>query len=240
MGCYTYYTKTSCNDCDERSFLGILREMKYTYREGVQKQKGWQWIAAPLVLMVVFIYGLFNIFAPTIYYVTEPADRTARSLVATPPSPSKNRLYVPKINLTVDIVPVQVSEALSLEQGAIQRAVASGNPKDGGTYVLTAQRFAFDPIPKQTYEKSVFYHLGKLNKNDDIYIDYAGDRYAYKVLDRKKVATRIDDLETRSSEHQLTLYPSDGSGMNDEREVVTAKLTGKVVWINGQPKLESL
>lgn len=214
--------------------------MKYTYREGVRKQKGWQWIAVPLVLMAGAVYGLFNAFAPAIYYVTEPADRTARLLVSTPPNSDEDRLYVPKINLTVGIVPVQVSEAISLEQGAIQRAAESGNPKDGGTYVVTAPRLVLDPIPKQTYEKSVFYHLAKLNKNDDIYVDYAGERYAYKVLDRKKEAASIDDIEERSSDHQLTLYTAEGDDMNDEREVVTAKLTGKVVWINGQPKLEAL
>lgn len=214
--------------------------MKYTYREGIQRQKGWQWTVVPFVIILALLYALFNAFAPTIYYVIGPADRTANILVTTPPSQDQNKLYVPKINLTVAIVPVEVSEALSLETGAIQRATDSGNPKDGGTYVLTAQRFAFNLIPRQTYEKSAFYHLGKITNNDDVYVDYAGERYAYKVLERKKVAANATDIDKRNPESQLTFYPTELTGTKGEREVVTAKLVGKVIWVGGKPKLQSL
>lgn len=156
------------------------------------------------------------------------------------PGSSANRLYMPKINVTVDIVPVETGETLALETGAVQRATPSGNPKEGGTYVLTAHRLNLGVTPHQTYSGSPFYHLAKLSANDDIYVDYGGARYAYKIIEQKQTAADSPELESRSDTAQLKLYTVEQQGDDPQRNMISAKLVGKVIWTNGQPKLQSL
>jgi sortase (surface protein transpeptidase) len=213
--------------------------MKYTYREGIKKPKGWQWTVIPLIAVIVVAYAAVNYFAPVIYYVKGPADKTANLLLSTRPDKAENILYIPKINVTVGILPVQASEALSLENGAVQRATDSGNPEDGGTYVLTAQRLNLEVFPERTYATSPFYHLPKLAVNDDIYIDYKGERYAYKVLSHSPVNTNDTTIESRNDKVQLVLYPTQVSGGDAEREVVKAKLVGRIIWVNEKPRLKA-
>lgn len=214
--------------------------MKYTYREGLKKPRGLQWTVIPLFAIVATAYVAVNYFAPVIYYVKGPADRTAKLLITTRPEEKENKLYIPKINVTVDVLPIESSEAMSLENGAIQRAQDSGNPKEGGTYVLTAQRLSLEPTPERTYTASPFYHLSKVADNDDIYLDYEGVRYAYKVLSRSSVNASDTSIESRDDTVQLVLYPTQVDGMDKEKQVVKAKMVGRIIWVDDKPRLKAL
>lgn len=210
--------------------------MKYNYREGVEKQKSRAWAVSSVFGIFGGLYALVNALSPVLLDAAMPSDTTAKKLVSLQPDASQDRTYIPKINLEVPIVAVEGDEQQALEKGAIQRSEASGNPKDGGNYVLTANRFNIGLTPLQTKAKSPFYHLNKLNPGDDVYVDYEGVRYAYEVEERTLVPTASPDIEAPSDESRLTMYASSGTG----HEVVVAKPIGKIVWQGGKPLLKSL
>lgn len=211
--------------------------MRYTYREGIVRQRSWKWVAVPIVGALCVLYVLANYYAPAIFYVIEPADATAKKLVASQPKQNDDRVYIPKINTEVPIVPVQGDEPAALSRGAINREPNSGDPATGGNFVVTAHRLRLGFTPWQTDAQSPFYHLGKLAKDDDIYVDYKGVRYAYKITELRTVGDDVAGIEKRSDEKRLTLYASDITTSKD-RDVIIAKQTGKIVWTNGQPRLQ--
>lgn len=207
--------------------------MKYNYREGVEKTKSRKRLIVPALLVVTALYAVVTYLAPEILYVAEPPDTTAKKLVTERPSAGQNRLYIPKLNADIAIVAEDSGE--SADTAAQERSIVSGSPSEGGNYVLAANRFSLGLTPMDTKAKSPFYHLGKLSSGDDIYLDYKGVRYAYKV-DEIKTAENITQYEERTDEPRLTLYMNEAAG----RQVVTAKQTGKIVWTSGQPKLQPL
>ena len=210
--------------------------MKYNYKEGVEKQKSRTWTVLPLFGIVGGLYIFINALAPVVLDAMTPADATAKKLVSLRPDTTQNRAFIPKINLDIAIVPVNGDEKIALENGAIQRAEASGNPKQGGNYVITANRFSLGLTPHQTKTKSPFYHINKLSNGDDVFIDYEGVRYAYKVEERKVVTAADPAIEESTDDDRLTLYAPSGTG----HEVVVAKPVGKIVWQDGKPRLKSL
>ena len=205
--------------------------MKYNYREGVEKSKSRKRFIFPVVVVVMGLYAVATYLAPEILYVVEPADATAKKLVTERPAVGRNRLYIPKLNADIAIVAEDSGE--SAGSSAQERSIVSGTPSEGGNYVLAANRFSLGFTPMDTKAKSPFYHLGKLSSGDDIYLDYKGVRYAYKV-DEIKTAENITQYEERTDEPRLTLYMNEAAG----RYVVTAKQTGKIIWTSGQPKLQ--
>lgn len=214
--------------------------MRYHYKEGAEKRKSRKWVVLPVVGLLGGLYLLANTLSPAIPMVFEPSDTTAKKLVSLKPTMDQNRVYIPKINIDVSVVPIEGNEALALEKGAIQRSPASGNPKDGGNFVVAAHRFNLGLTPMQTRTKSPFYHLNKLASGDDIYIDYEGTRYAYKVQERKMIEPTAIEIEERTDEDRLTMYSFEMTRPEAGREIVIAKPVGKIVWTNGKPKLQAL
>lgn len=214
--------------------------MKYHYKEGAERRKSRKWVALPVVGLLGGLYLLANTLSPAVPTVFEPSDSTAKKLVSLQPTLDENRIYVPKINVDVAVVPIEDNEALALEKGAVQRSPASGNPRDGGNFVVAAHRFNLGLTPSQTRAKSPFYHINKLGNGDDIYVDYQGTRYAYKVEERKLVEPTAIEIEERTDDDRLTMYSCELAGPEAGREVVIAKPVGKIVWTNGKPKLKAL
>ena len=210
--------------------------MKYHFKEGVEKQKSRGWATFSLLGIFGGIYLLVNALSPVLFDAITPADATAKKLVSHQPDSTANRAYIPKINIDVPILPVEGDERLALEKGAIQRSASSGNPREGGNFVVVANRFNLSLTPQQTKAQSPFYYLNKLAVGDDIYIDYEGVRYAYEVAQREMVAAAAEEIEARTEQPRLTLYASSATG----HEVVIAKPIGKVVWQGGKPLLKSL
>lgn len=209
--------------------------MRYEYGKRIQKPKRW-WIVLPAFAVLAGGYAFFSSLGPALPIYASAPEETVKKLTATKPALNENRLYVPKIN--IDLVAVDSNEALA--QGATHRSPESGNPKDGGNYVLAAHRFQLGLTPQQTRSKSPFYHMDKLNADDDVYVDYGGIRYAYKVTERKLVDATTPDVEMKTDKDQLTLFSIELSGPGSTREVVIAKPTGTIVWQDGAPKLKTL
>ena len=105
--------------------------------------------------------------------------------------------------------------------------------------MLAAHRFTLGITPAATRAKSPFYHIDQIKIDDQIYVDYKGTRYVYKVYEKKTVEPSAVSIENRTKDDQLTVYSCTLSGENDGRVVLFAKPIGKVKWQDGQPKIET-
>lgn len=187
------------------------------------------------------LYLLYNSLAPALPEVGVDPQATAKKLKTTTPSVGADRLYMPQINVDVAIVEIKQgeSEEKALDRGAIHRQPQNGNPKDGGNFVLAAHRFTLGVTPAETRAKSPFYHIDEMKVGDQIYLDYQGTRYMYKIYEMKTVAPSDVAIENRTKDAQLTIYSCTLSGANDGRVVLFAKPAGTVTWDGGQPKVQS-
>ncbi len=214
--------------------------MTYNYKNGVQKSKNRRWLIFPMLGITLGSYVLLNSFWPALPDVMTDNQATAKKLVSLEPSLSEDRIYIPKVNADVAVVQIEGNEKLALERGAIQRSPQSGNPKDGGNFVVAAHRFNLGFTPTQTKARSPFYRIDKVAVGDEIFVDYKGVRYAYKVSGKKLVESSAVEIENRTEADQLTMYSCKLSGPEAGREVVIAKPIGKVVWNAGSPKIQPL
>ena len=210
--------------------------LRYNYRSGVSKQKGFRktWIALPVVVLFGGGYLLVNILSPALQLpFDDPKDATAKKLVANQPTVNQNRLYIPQINLDVAIV--EGDDESALTNGTWHRQPQNGNPVEGGNFVLSANRFSLGLTPAETRAKSPFYHVDQLSEGDQFYVDYAGTRYAYEVASVYAGDQNTSDIESRSDGAKLTLYTYDQTS----RSVVEAKPVGTIAWVNGTAKLQA-
>lgn len=168
-------------------------------------------------------YLLLLSMAPqlTVFKSQEPLDVSALS----EPKVKDDRIIIPTIN--VDI-PYGTDGQAALDRGAWWRYPERGNPEKGGNFIIAAHRFSIQATPQSTVEKSPFYHLDKLKKDDPILIDYNGKRYGYKVADVATVPPTQTEIEAESSEPKLTLYSCTLEGSHDGRLVITGTPLGEV------------
>lgn len=214
--------------------------MRYTLHDGTEKKRQYWWpIPVAVLLLMSGLYLLYNTFSPVLPDITGDAQATAKKLSSSEPVVGENKIYMPQINVDVAIVEINGDEAAALDTGAIHRAPQSGNPKDGGNYVVAAHRFTLGLTPNQTRAKSPFYHIDQMKVGDQMYVDYDGIRYAYSIFKTGTVAANDVGIENTTTKPQLTVYSCELSGSRDGREVVFAKLLGTVVWENGQAKIQT-
>lgn len=214
--------------------------MTYNYREGVKgkaNSRSKKWLVVPVILLVGGAYLMVNTLSPLVpSTVTGESENIAIKLKTPVPVIEEDRLYVPKIGVDVAIV-TGVSEE-TLEGGAWHRVPQNGDPKQGGNFVLAAHRFNLGLLPSQTRAKSPFYYLDRLSQGDQLYVDYKGQRFAYEVEKRYKVADNDISIEKKTDENKMTLYSCDLRGPKAGREVVEARPIGVVTWDGGAPKIK--
>ena len=174
-------------------------------------------------LLVAGLYLLWTATNPLIkQQLVDPVDNSTTKLIDdTANKISANRLYIPKIDINL---PYSTGGAETMESGAWWRMPENGNPKDGGNFVLSAHRFIMGLTPEQTWRKSPFYSIDRLDVGDEIIIDYDGQRYTYQISQKYAVAPTAVEIESRTDEPQLTLYSCTLGGASDGREVIIAKL----------------
>ena len=140
------------------------------------------------------------------------------------PQPNENRIIIPRIGVNIRYEPGEAA----LDRGAQWRHPDRGNPETGGNFIIAAHRFSIQPTPQGTIEKSPFYHIDKLVVEDNIFVDYNGARYAYKIDNIFDVKPTQIEIEAPSSTAKLTLYSCELGGAEAGRVVITGKLLGKV------------
>lgn len=190
--------------------------------------------------VIVGAYMFVSSLGPVMSIYASAPDETVKKLTASKPALNENRLYIPKINVDIATAAADGGDVTAIGSGAVQRSPQSGNPKDGGNYVLAAHRFQLGLTPLQTRTKSPFYHMDKLGTGDEVYVDYEGIRYAFKIVERKFVDPTAPEIEAKTNSDRLTLYSSELSGPGATREIVVAEPTGTIVWVDGAPKLKTL
>jgi len=220
-------------------FACYNKRMRYTLHDGAERKRSRWPILLAIPLLIGGLYLLYNTFSPSLPIISGDSQATAKKLTASTPSVSENRIYMPQINVDIPVVEINGNEAAALDKGAIHREPGSGNPKDGGNYVIAAHRFTLGITPAQTRAKSPFYHIDQMQVGDQIYIDYSGVRYAYKIFKKETVAPTDVAIENRTTDPQLTVYSCGLSGSRDGRDVLFAKLLGTVTWENGQAKIQT-
>jgi LPXTG-site transpeptidase (sortase) family protein len=136
------------------------------------------------------------------------------------------KVYIPKINITSDVV-LDVDpfdEAVygeALKKG-VAHAKGSSLPGQGKGIYLFAHSTVNNPLLVADYN-AVFYRVGELDVNDSIYVNYNGKTYEYKV--DKKVVVKPSDLswlDVQNSEVLIlqTCWPP---GTSWRRMIVTAR-----------------
>jgi len=217
-----------------------IKAMTYNHQTGVKnrsKRLGLLGIL-PIIGVIGGVYMLANTFAPSLPSdATGETARVLQKLTKRQPALKENRLYVPKLGIDVAIVE-GVTES-TLEGGAWHRKPQNGDPIAGGNFVLAAHRFNLGLTPQQTRAKSPFYHINQLEKGDEVFVDFKGVRYAYKVDSRYKVNSEDVEIEDRTTDARMTMYSCDLRGPKAGREVVEALPVGTVAWVEGAPKLKT-
>lgn len=173
-------------------------------------------------LLVAGLYLLWTATNPLIkQQLVDPVDNSTTKLIdSTADKISADRLYIPKIDINL---PYSTGGAETMENGAWWRMPENGNPRDGGNFVLSAHRFIMGLTPEQTWRKSPFYGIDKLDVGDEIIIDYDGQRYTYQISQKYAVAPTAVEIESRTDDTRLTLYSCTLGGASDGREVIIAK-----------------
>lgn len=174
------------------------------------------------LLLAGGVYLLYVALNPFIRSeLINPTDNTTTRLLGeSGTSVGNNRLYIPKIDINL---PYATGDATVMEQGAWWRKPDSGNPKDGGNFVLSAHRFIMSVTPNQTWQQSPFYAIDKLEVGDQIIVDYSGKRYTYVISDLLTVESDAVEIERPTEDSRLTLYSCTLGGAMDGRDVIVAR-----------------
>lgn len=179
-------------------------------------------MALGLVMFAAGLYLLVLVLTPNIPVLSATKRIDVKSL----PEPREDRIYIPKIGVNITY---KAGDESVLDDGAWHRFPERGDPAKGGNFIISAHRFEVGLTPGQTQRKSPFYHVGKLEVNDQILIDFNGKRYGYQITEKSTVKPTQTEIEAESDEAKLTLYTCTLRGESDGREVLVAKPLGEVV-----------
>lgn len=192
----------------------------------VKANKGRIRTAFPVVLAAMLLcagtYTLLTALSPVAMssFINEENNSTVKKLEETTDRITENRLYIPKIDINL---PYATGNETVMETGAWWRAPGSGNPADGGNFVLSAHRFIMSWSPGETVKRSPFYNIDKLELGDTLTVDYEGERYVYTIDEKFDVPPTAVEIEAPTDDNRLTLYSCGLGGADDKREVVIAK-----------------
>ena len=192
------------------------------------KRRRWPRILASIIFIILIAFGgyiLLIVFSPSLPVLSgRQAEETKQKLTKAAGS-FGDRLYIPQINVDVEILSGNDSSAL--EKGAWHRKPENGDPIKGGNFVLSAHRFVMSYTPQGTAIKSPFYNIGKLQVGDRLFVDYKAVRYEYEIMEKYTVKPDGVEVEAPTKDPQLTLYSCTLQGSSDGRDVLEAKLITK-------------
>ena len=134
-------------------------------------------------------------------------------------------IVIPKIAANAKIIPNIDPTDEKIYLDALKKGVAHAEgtafPGEGGHIFLFAH--STDYFWNVGFYNAVFYLLGKLEKDDEVNIFYKGQRYVYKVVDKKIVDPSEVEYLTRKTNHEfLTLQTCWPPGTTFKRLLVFA------------------
>lgn len=201
--------------------------VRYNYREGAvldKKKKHWFLILTSLIFIGFVGYAALIYASPrlvTIPFTGLTADKVSNKIIGSSAGQFGDRLFIPQIN--VDAAIIKGGDSKALNDGVWQRQTGLGDPAKGGNLALSGSEFVFDFSPWQTRAKSPFCNLDKLQKGNQLTVDYDGKRYIYEV----DQINSSGEAEQRTNDARLTLYATDGKGSATSGPIVSAKLLGQ-------------
>ncbi len=179
---------------------------------------GWVGIIAGAML-VTGLYILLLTFAPVINLPIVGLGQPDVTAIMRAAASDKNWLYIPQINLSM---PITTGDISVLDHNIWHRQPHHGDPRIGGNFVLSGHRFYMGLTPMQTRERSPLYNIDKLKVGDEFFVDFSGERYAYRVSRLYSVPPTAVEIEAPSDIAKLTLYSCDLRGAAAGRYVVEA------------------
>ena len=201
----------------------LPKPSKHQHTNSTPKPSGWRRVLR-IALVLVALGSVFVIFAQL-----SPSKKTLTTnqqevfTAAVSKKPDVNTLIIPKIAVSS---PILDGDAAVLDKGTWHRFPDRGNPEKGGNFILAAHRYVFALLPQQVSKQSVLYNIDKLELGDDIFIDWQGKRYSYKVSQKRTVKPNETSIELASKTPKLTLYSCTTGGDRDGREVIVATPQG--------------
>lgn len=174
------------------------------------------------VMLLGGLYTLSLVAAPAAapFFALRPIDITALPA----PTQAGSRIVIPKLGINI----AYDKGESALDKGAEWRSPTSGNPLDGGNFVIAAHRFSIQLTPGGTIEKSPFYRIDTLENGDKIVVDYQGKRYGYEIIKEFSVKPAQIEIEAPTTDPILTLYSCSLHGADGDRYVLQAKRMGEV------------
>jgi len=132
-------------------------------------------------------------------------------------SVSADRLIIPKIGVNAPIIESD-NEEYGLARG-VWRVPDSSTPARGGNTVITGHRFKYFPPNNLT-----FYLLDKLSANDEFFLYWHGQTYAYRILETKIVPASDRSILKPSAQPIVTLFTCHPLYSTANRLVVIGRL----------------
>ena len=187
--------------------------------------------------LIILIYG--PVIKEELRFLSDQLGQVQYSLEADPSFPQKGikpifpvdrdfGIVIPKINLNAKIFPeidsTNPEEYLPILRKGVAQAQGSAYPNqpDGNLFLFGHSTDAFYNVGRYN---AVFHLIGKLNMDEEVVIFYQGDKYLYKVIDKKVVAPEgiAPYLEKYQGEKILTLQTCYPPGTTLKRLLVIAK-----------------
>lgn len=202
--------------------------MRYHFLEStpIKRGRGKGFLfALPIIGIVAGSYALITAFSPMLAEFPGIDGSATAMRLSAEPGTHGDRLYIPQINVDMAILAGE-SESV-LQRGAWHRGSGSGNPVDGGNFVLSANRFVMGMTPGETRVQSPLYNIDKLEIGHQIFVDYDGKRYGYEIIKKVIGGSDLSKLEAPSKDAKLTLYPWEPKGASSG-DAMIAKPLGTV------------
>lgn len=168
------------------------------------------------IIFVLFIY--YPIIKEEINY------RTTKLLIEKPASESFS-LQIPSIKINVpvikDVNPWNKNEYLPVLKNGVAHATGSAVPNANGSVFLFAHSSDFPW--RMTRYNTAFFRLGRLKIGDNITITFEGEKFSYRVKEKKIVWPYEVEFLTNQNKNQLILQTCAPLGTSLKRLLIFAK-----------------
>lgn len=149
--------------------------MKYHYQQGIIEKDKKSHPKVWFFIFLIFALAIYIAFSYTTVALNgwplAKYDKTAKEVKATKPGVLGDHLFIPAINVSVQIDDKQVA--------------LEGSPR-GETFSISGAQIGIGFTPTQARNASPFFNIDQLKKGDQIFIDKDNVRYAYGVTAEPK------------------------------------------------------
>jgi sortase A len=130
------------------------------------------------------------------------------------PTPQDNRLVIPSIGIDEPIL--EGSNIWVINSGGTWRRPNTSTPTENNNTVIVGHRFFGSNV-------STFYHLDKVETGQKMAIYWQGEEIVYEVTEIKVVDPTAIEIESQTTEKQLTIYTCTPIWTAKNRLVIIAK-----------------